>query len=132
MLRRDAAAQGAGPATLLIDAVAALYAYEWPLNIRELERALAGASAVARDRIELAHLPPALRSTLSGEPLVDEAALSPEDRELRGKLVDAIARHRGNLTEVAREFAKDRTQVRRWMKRFGLRREVKRGDTHDA
>jgi transcriptional regulator of acetoin/glycerol metabolism len=48
--------------------------------------------------------------------------LSPEDRALREKLAACIASHRGNLAGVARELGKDRTQIRRWMKRFGLTR----------
>jgi sigma-54 dependent transcriptional regulator, acetoin dehydrogenase operon transcriptional activator AcoR len=123
LLARGAAEQGAGAAIeFLSDVVAALYAYDWPLNIRELERTLAAATAVARDRIELSHLPPALRSAISDHVIIDEAALSATDRELRGRLTDAIARHRGNLAEVGRELGKDRTQIRRWMKRFGLSR----------
>jgi transcriptional regulator with GAF, ATPase, and Fis domain len=110
---------------LLAETVAALYAYRWPMNVRELERALAAATAVARDRIELSHLPLAVRAALGDRQVFDETALSPGDRELRARLVEAIARHAGNLAEVARELAKDRTQIRRWMKRFGLRREVR-------
>jgi pSer/pThr/pTyr-binding forkhead associated (FHA) protein len=100
------------------DAVAAIYAHDWPLNVRELERALAAALAVASDRIELAHLPSAVRDASSAAPP------SHEDDEVRRRLVDSIARHDGNLAAVARELGKDRTQIRRWMKRFGLSREI--------
>jgi DNA-binding NtrC family response regulator len=100
------------------DAVAALYAYHWPLNVRELERALAGALAIASTRIELHHLPQTLR-----ECALADAHQSPQDGALREQLVAAIARHDGNLAAVARELGKDRTQIRRWMKRFGMSRE---------
>lgn len=103
------------------DAVAALYTYDWPLNIRELERALVAALAVARDRIDLHHLPAAIRSRRS-TPAVDPAVLSVQDRELRDAISAAVARHAGNIAAVARELGKDRTQIRRWMKRFGLSR----------
>ncbi len=129
------------------DAVAALYAYDWPLNIRELERALAAALAVAHDRIELRHLPPALRppasasgidasqATITGPvvarlrsaavaPGIDLAALSIADRAIHDQLVAALERHGWNLAAVARELKKDRTQIRRWMKRFGLSRDA--------
>jgi transposase-like protein len=56
---------------------------------------------------------------------VDIASLSPADRELRARLADAVTRHSGNLAEVARELGKDRTQIRRWMRRFGLRRDAR-------
>jgi sigma-54 dependent transcriptional regulator, acetoin dehydrogenase operon transcriptional activator AcoR len=110
-----------------IDAATALYDHSWPLNIRELERSLAGALAVARGRIEPAHLPQAVREPTSTPPgsNVEQIAveeLSDDDRRLRDELAAAIARHGGNLAAVARELGKDRTQIRRWMKRFGLAR----------
>jgi len=105
------------------DAVDALYAHRWPLNIRELERSLAAATAVARDRIELEHLPPSIRSA-AGDAAPDLEALSDADRALRDQLAAAIARHSGNLAAVAKELGKDRTQIRRWMKRLGLSRET--------
>jgi DNA-binding NtrC family response regulator len=105
-----------------IDAVAALYAYSWPLNIRELERALASATALPRDRISVADLPAALHMVLDEEPTPSTSALTPVDLQLRDQLSAAIERHDGNLAEVARELSKDRTQIRRWMKRFGLTR----------
>jgi len=124
LLGRTPAPHPAGSSIgFLIDAVAALYAYHWPMNIRELERALTAATAIARDRIELSNLPPALRAALGEHQVVDEAALSADDRELRTKLAESIARHAGNLAEVARELAKDRTQIRRWMKRLELSRD---------
>jgi len=107
--------------TFSADAVMALYAYPWPLNIRELERALAAAAAVAKERIELHHLPAALRARV--EMPVEVEALSELDHALRDQLAAAMARHGGNLAAVARELGKDRTQIRRWMKRFGLDRE---------
>jgi transcriptional regulator of acetoin/glycerol metabolism len=102
------------PVTFAADAVAALYAYDWPLNLGELERVLATATATG-DRIELAHLPPELRTS--------NRELSPDDRELKSRLIAAIERNTGNLAAVARELGKDRTQIRRWMKRFGLSRD---------
>jgi transcriptional regulator with GAF, ATPase, and Fis domain len=107
------------------DAVRALYAYSWPLNIRELERTLATAVAVARDLIELTHISAAVRTAPAPAPDVDVEALSSEDRALRDALVAAMSRHDGNLAAVARELRKDPTQIRRWMKRFGLSREDK-------
>ncbi len=104
------------------DAVGALYAYRWPLNIRELERALAAALAVARDRIELHHLPASLRAP-PATPAIDPGSLSPDVQSIRETLVAALARHDGILAAVARDLGKDRTQIRRWMKRFGLARD---------
>jgi transcriptional regulator of acetoin/glycerol metabolism len=116
------------------DAVAAIYAYAWPLNMKELERALAAAVAVARERIELSHLPSALRGVAPtaiapprSETIPYTKELPDDDAGLKQLLVDTIARHNGNLAAVSRELGKDRTQIRRWMKRFGL----SRGDDDD-
>jgi transcriptional regulator with GAF, ATPase, and Fis domain len=97
------------------DALAALYAHAWPMNIRELERALRAAVAVADDRIDLEHLPPAF-AALPAPP----KELDGDDEQVRQQLVAAMARHAGNISAVARELGKDRTQIRRWVKRFGL------------
>jgi DNA-binding NtrC family response regulator len=106
------------------DAVAALYMHTWPLNIRELERALAAALAVAKDRIELPHLPASVRAAPAAATAAVPVVAVPDNEEgLREALVAAIARHDGNLAAVARELGKDRTQIRRWMKKFGLGRD---------
>jgi transcriptional regulator with GAF, ATPase, and Fis domain len=102
--------------SLSLEAAMALYAYDWPLNVRELERVLVAAASVAHDRIEMCHLSSLLRKPQ--EPV----ALPVDDDELRERLASSIERHHGNLAAVARELCKDRTQVRRWMKRFGLAR----------
>ncbi len=109
--------------TFAADAVAALYAHSWPLNIRELERTIGAALVGARDRIELNHLPHALREPVaSTPPAPDVGQFGAEERQLRDMLVAAIERHGGNLAAVSRELGKDRTQIRRWMKRFGIKR----------
>jgi transcriptional regulator with GAF, ATPase, and Fis domain len=107
---------------LSVPAARALYRHPWPLNVRELERCLAAAVALADVRIELSHLPPALqREGMPTEPR--PVAMSPEDQEIRARLVEAIARHHGNVSAIARELGKDRKQVRRWLRRFGLERD---------
>ena len=49
-----------------------------------------------------------------------DAALSPEDAELRGRLVDLLTEHRGNVVIVARALGRRRMQIYRWAQRFGL------------
>ena len=114
------------PIVFSADAVSALYSHDWPLNVRELERALAAALAVATEgRIKLSHLPTAFATPGPPETPVPPVDLSPDERVLRDQLIEAITRHAGNITSVAREMGKDRTQIRRWMKRFGITRDVK-------
>jgi hypothetical protein len=104
------------------EAVNALYVHDWPLNIRELERSLLAALAVATERIELEHLPASVGATEPlQQPVFREATA--EEKSLRDKLASALARNEGNIAAVGREMGKDPTQIRRWMKKFGLKRE---------
>lgn len=111
------------PVTFASDAVAALYAHDWPLNDREAERSLQNALAVTpSDRIEMQHLPASVGATEPiDQPVYREATA--EERSLKDQLTSALSRHEGNIAAVGREMGKDPTQIRRWMKRFGLKRE---------
>lgn len=105
------------------EAVNALYVHDWPLNVRELERSLLAAlQAAGADRIELDHMPASVGATEPlQQPVFREATA--EERSLRDKLASALARNEGNIAAVGREMGKDPTQIRRWMKKFGLKRE---------
>ncbi len=109
--------------TFSSDAVAALYAHDWPLNIRELERSLQGALAVTPDRIEMQHLPASVGATEPLEAPVYYREATPEEKSIKDQLVSSLGRHEGNIAAVGREMGKDPTQIRRWMKRFGLKRD---------
>jgi DNA-binding NtrC family response regulator len=120
LLDRVARARGL---RLAPDTVRALYAHAWPRNIRELERALASACALTLERIELEHLPDAVRGSAPPPRLSPQPSqLSDDERQLRDEVAASLQRHTGNVAAVARELGKDRTQIRRWMRRFGLTR----------
>ena len=103
----------------------AIFDYRWPLNIRELEKALEMAVTLSRDNeIRLEHLPQSLRSR--DAPLIGNDALQApahtrlsEDR-LRSELLRLLEAHRGNLSAVARSMSSHRMQIRRWLKRFDI------------
>jgi DNA-binding NtrC family response regulator len=100
------------------EAAEALLEHRWPLNVRELAQALAGALALSGARpIALEHLPRALRERRPPprEPELDEA-----DRAHKEQLVELLRQHQGNLAAIARALGKGRTQVVRWVRRFGL------------
>jgi transcriptional regulator of acetoin/glycerol metabolism len=109
-------------------AARALFAYDWPQNVRELEKCLEAALVFAGDSaIEPEHFPTALSGPVAGAGRSRDIALprdaSPEDQARRAELVRLLRSHRGNLSAVARELGKARYQVQRWMKRYALRPE---------
>jgi len=104
----------------------ALLRYGYPLNVRELHKAMEAALILAPDRaIELDDLPPAMRAIT--EP--DRAAaggdtpldLDPEDAKLRAELVEALRACDGNVSQVAQKLGKHRQQVQRWIRRLRIR-----------
>lgn len=105
------------------EAMRALFRWEWPHNVRELEKALALAVALAGSgRVELAHLPEPVRTApepaSEAETQVDPASLSPADVERRTQLIALLREHGGNVSAVARQMGVARMQVQRWCRRF--------------
>jgi sigma-54 dependent transcriptional regulator, acetoin dehydrogenase operon transcriptional activator AcoR len=119
ILRR---AGGEAAPSLTWDAARALFAHQWPLNARELDKLLTTALVLSGGRIERTHLaaldaPIALPVATSPSPASE---LSDADRRLRDALVDAMAEHRGNVNAVARTMGKAPVQIRRWVKRLAV------------
>jgi transcriptional regulator with GAF, ATPase, and Fis domain len=103
-----------------IEAARMLLRYPWPLNVRELEQALATAQVLARaEPVRAEHLPDTVRS---GRPpgAPRPVVLSEIDQKVRDQVVAALREHQGNVSAVARALDKDRKQIQRWIKRFGL------------
>jgi transcriptional regulator with PAS, ATPase and Fis domain len=98
-------------------AAQALFAYDWPLNIRELEKCLETALVLARgEAMDLPHLPATVRGAARADP--EEPAR--ERIAGRDELLTLLDEHRGNLSAIARDLGKDRVQVRRWLKHHRL------------
>ena len=90
----------------------------------ELEQALASALALSNGgTIEREHLPPALRKSPTDVP---QRELTDDERRHRDELIGLLKQGRGNLTAVARAVGKGRTQVVRWVGRYGLDAEAYR------
>jgi DNA-binding NtrC family response regulator len=131
--------------TLTPAALRAMLRHDWPLNVRELEKCLVAAVALADNKpIELDHLPPNLRRRISspsqppplasppggipvtppGMPSLRSLAASPpidpEEVQLRDRLVELLTAHDGNVAAVARAMGKGRMQIHRWARRFGI------------
>ena len=104
--------------TLSPGAAEALLRHDWPLNVRELEQALAGALALSgAGALEEDHLPPELVAVVDELPA---RTLSPEEIRHRDELLQLLEQHGGNLSAVARAVGKGRTQVVRWVARYGI------------
>jgi DNA-binding NtrC family response regulator len=111
--------------------------YDYPFNVRELEAFIKRGCALC-DGVELdtQHLPDEIKDLMKEYGVRKPAAANaagaanaasvaaapaaaahvPTEAELRASLVQ----HRGNIAAVGREFGKERMQVHRWMKRFGI------------
>jgi transcriptional regulator with PAS, ATPase and Fis domain len=105
---------GASNTELSAEVARALLRYPWPLNIRELEKALSSAVALsAGGVIDLEHLPEAIRAA-PAKPRNDPAKM------LREELIGQLRAHGGNISAVARAMGKARTQIQRWIRKFDL------------
>jgi DNA-binding NtrC family response regulator len=132
-LLRRLAEERADAIRFQVKAVRALLAHDWPLNVRELEKTLGAALALATDgTIGLTHLPPAFGEAPEA-PAAPAAAASPAaaeaedtlpfseaDLETRAQLIRLLEEHRGSIAAVARAMGKARIQIQRWVKRFEI------------
>jgi transcriptional regulator with PAS, ATPase and Fis domain len=101
-------------------AARALASYDWPGNVRELEQTLSRALALHPDgcigRLALG-LNPRLASPHQEN---RDRVFNEQETQLRARLRDELGRYQGNVSQVARAMGKARTQVQRWIRRFGL------------
>ena len=123
LLRRS---PGSERVTMAPAAMRAIFRHDWPLNIRELEKALSSARALAGGApIELAHLPAAVTAPPRIEPpqpvVAAPTALDSEEEALRHRLIALLVEHDGNVVAVAEALGKRRMQVYRWARRFAIK-----------
>jgi DNA-binding NtrC family response regulator len=115
------------PLTIAADALDALAAHTWPGNLSELQFALQSAiSQVAGDRLEVNHLPLAIRqsrlaadvsppSTEAMPPL--DAALEQLERKM---IRNALEKAKGNRARAAELLSIWRSRLIRRMKALGI------------
>ena len=135
MLLRRHFANRAEQISFSSDAARALILYDWPRNIRELEKCITAAAVLARgESIQLAHLPELLRAALSKPQArpptqarpegvagdAGELQLGESDQRRRDEILSLLREHGGNITAVARALKKARFQVQRWIKRYRI------------
>jgi DNA-binding NtrC family response regulator len=131
----------------------AMFHYDWPYNVRELENAIKRAAALSPEgRFDAAVLPEAIRERMKtygqreAPEDVSELVETHVDKGSRGstgelqlpktqkrgaptepELREMLTRHRGNIAAVGRELGKERMQVHRWLKKYGIDHEQYRG-----
>jgi len=117
--------RGGDRARFTPDAAYALLRYPWPMNVRELERSLAAALALAgRDPIERRYLPAAVTAGPSSSAVpapVARPAGAVEPPVDRARLEELLRAHAGNVRRVAEALHTSRSQVRRLAERFALK-----------
>jgi DNA-binding NtrC family response regulator len=135
-------ARASAAAQLSPTAAEALLLHDWPFNVRELEQVLTAAAvrAGAGDGggvVKLRHLPAELALRLGARGATPDAVVDvreteatpgtpafapvqsdgrPGEEELRRML----ASHGGNVASVAAAYGRDRKQIYRWARRYGL------------
>jgi DNA-binding NtrC family response regulator len=118
--------QGSAAIRFEPEAARALFAHDWPLNVRELEKCLGLALSLAQADgapLALRQLPPALRRAveeLERPGGTGATRLSAEDESLRRQLEATLRQHQGNISAAARAMGRQRVQLHRWIKRYGL------------
>jgi DNA-binding NtrC family response regulator len=103
------------------EAARALVLHSWPLNVRELDRALAVAVNLSGyGRIDVNHLPAALTAPQESGAKTP-ARLMPKDHAKReAELTAALRETKGNVAAIARIYGVARTQVHRWLARYKI------------
>jgi two-component system, NtrC family, response regulator HydG len=100
------------------EAIAKLGTYSWPGNVRELENVIERAIILSRgERVEEDDLDFGARRLPTASPTDLSGAL--EELERR-KLVEAIGKHRGRKSDVARELGINRSTLYYRLKKYGL------------
>lgn len=118
----------AGPGKALdTDAFRALCLYCWPRNVRELEKIVARAAAIAHgDTIRVNALPAAVRQRLDQGPTFT-ARRRPRPAPTRAELEMLLREHCGNVTAMARALDRRWNVVWRWLVKHRLQPETLRG-----
>ena len=114
----------AGVTGLSDEARAALVAYDYPGNVRELEHVIQRAVAVARGpMLEKADLPEELFAVRAADPqtaAAEGSVAAARERAEREMIVATLARHGGEVAATARELQVSRTTLWRLMKKHQI------------
>jgi transcriptional regulator with PAS, ATPase and Fis domain len=108
------------------DAMEALALWEWPHNIRELEnllhrlRVFSGTASQLDKGFLEREAPEMLEAVRTSRGSASAPPGASSRRPSREELSQLLARHGGNVVLAAAELGTSRTQIYRWLKRYGL------------
>ena len=109
---------GAEDLSFSVAAYRQLVLYPWPLNIRELEKAIETGIALCEGRcVEVSDLPPEIAEFRSDKKPMSEAQL---EAEYEREIPRMLELHNGNVSAVARSMGLSRMQIHRWIKRLDV------------
>src|SRR5690606_37047661 len=99
-----------------------IFGHTWPLNVRELEQALAVGCATGADSLHAQSLglaqPPASGQT--EPPPTDLVELSLDEATRREQMLELVEQCAGNISEISRRTCRARPLIRRWLRRYGI------------
>jgi len=102
-------------------AMAALQAYAYPGNVRQLEHIIQRAVAIAQPpELVLGDLPEELLQTETAVPASEGTVTAARERAERDMIVATLARCHGEIAATARELQVSRTTMWRLMKKHGI------------
>jgi transcriptional regulator with PAS, ATPase and Fis domain len=138
LARSFAARYGRADLGFTFSFMVALLHHDWPFNVRELESCIKRGVALVEGRapLDTQQLPDAIAETMktygdrarvsgpSVHPLEQSSPGTPANAKRAApteiELRELLSRHRGNVAAVGRELGKERMQVHRWLKKFGI------------
>jgi DNA-binding NtrC family response regulator/Tfp pilus assembly protein PilF len=100
------------------DAAAALCAYRWPGNVRQLEHQIQRIAATGPDMVALEHLSREVRGAKRPKKKSRAAVGSSEERQ---QVEQALRAAEGNITRAARKLSMTRQGLKKKMARLGMR-----------
>ncbi len=109
-----------------LPAFRALFLHRWPLNVRELEKVLAAAVALAGKTrpVALRDLPKTVLAPAPAEPVSAAPAATSRKPPAPGPTPEELERllqqFGGNVADVSRALGRQRAAVWRWIKQYGL------------
>ena len=115
LLARSFLDRANSPAEITARAMAALVAYPWPGNIRELEHQMMRLAALGGAQIDLEHLPREVRQSTG------KAARTPKAPDERADVARALAATTGNISRAATMLGLTRHGLKKRMLRLGMR-----------